>query len=239
MDGGSTVMPIVYPEISLTEICDILETAENVLILTHVNPDGDTIGSAYALHCPSPIPHRLAFLMHGDGDPAWSADETDSAADTYDVICSVDVASPMQLGELGCLLSVVDFMIDHHGTGEPFAPHWIDEHASACGEMLYDIYCELSSRGHFEVHPEAARRIYAAIVSDTGSFKFSNTTTKTHLIAAGMAVWTRRRSVGPCLGSGPSGKCRRRRWRSRICCCSAAAGSVWCCSRRRCLPLPG
>ena len=41
MDGGSTVMPIVYPEISLTEICDILETAENVLILTHVNPDGD------------------------------------------------------------------------------------------------------------------------------------------------------------------------------------------------------
>lgn len=199
MDGGSTVMPIVYPEISLTEICDILETAENVLILTHVNPDGDTIGSAYALQClveaiggrarvicPSPIQHRLAFLMHGDGDPAWSADETDSAADTYDVICSVDVASPMQLGELGCLLSVVDFMIDHHGTGEPFAPHWIDEHASACGEMLYDIYCELSSRGHFEVHPEAARRIYAAIVSDTGSFKFSNTTTKTHLIAAGL-----------------------------------------------------
>ena len=131
MDGGSTVMPIVYPEISLTEICDILETAENVLILTHVNPDGDTIGSAYALQClveamggrarvicPSPIPHRLAFLMHGDGDPAWSAEETDSAADTYDVICSVDVASPMQLGELGCLLSVVDFMIDHHGTGE-------------------------------------------------------------------------------------------------------------------------
>ena len=70
MDGGSTVMPIVYPEISLTEICDILETAENVLILTHVNPDGDTIGSAYALQClveamggrarvicPSPIPH--------------------------------------------------------------------------------------------------------------------------------------------------------------------------------------
>ena len=102
------------------------------------------------------------------------------------MICSVDVASPMQLGELGCLLSVVDFMIDHHGTGEPFAPHWIDEHASACGEMLYDIYCELSSRGHFEVHPEAARRIYAAIVSDTGSFKFSNTTTKTHLIAAGL-----------------------------------------------------
>lgn len=199
MDGGATTAPIVYPEISLSEICEILETAENVLILTHVNPDGDTLGAAYALQClvetmggrarvicPSPIPHRLAFLMHGDGDPAWSEDETDSAADTYDVICSVDVASPMQLGDLICLLPVVDFMIDHHGTGEPFAPHLIDDHASACGEIVYDIYCELSASGHFETHPEAARRIYAAIVSDTGSFKFSNTTTKTHLIAAGL-----------------------------------------------------
>ena len=190
---------IAYPEISLTEICDILENAENVLILTHVNPDGDTIGSAYALKllvealggrarcvCPSAIPHRLSFLRCGAKSPVWTEDETETAADTYDVICSVDVASPMQLDTLGCLLPVVDFMIDHHGTGEAFAPYLIDEQASACGEILYDVYAELAARGHFETHPDAARRIYAAIVSDTGSFKFSNTTPKTHMIAAAL-----------------------------------------------------
>lgn len=196
MDANKT---IVYPTISPEEVCDILENAENVLILTHVNPDGDTIGSAFALKCivealggrarcvcPSDIPHRLAFLTSGTEPTLWSEEETESAADLYDVICAVDVASPMQLGTLDCLLSTVDFMIDHHGTGEPFAPHLIDETASACGEILYDIYATLAGRGHFDTLPEAARRIYAAIVSDTGSFKFSNTTPKTHMIAAAL-----------------------------------------------------
>ncbi len=189
----------VFPTISVEEICDILEDCPRMLILTHVNPDGDCIGSAFALKhmveavggtarcvCPSELPRRLQFLMTGQDDMHLATDgmSLSEALDEYDVICSVDVASPMQLGELSCLSEQVDFMIDHHGVGTRFAPYLLDETASATGEILYDVYATLAARQVFESLPDAARRIYAAMVSDTGSFKFSNTTPKTHLIAA-------------------------------------------------------
>lgn len=189
----------VFPTISVEEICDILEECPRMLILTHVNPDGDCIGSAFALKrmveavggtahcvCPSELPRRLQFLMTGQDDMhlAMEGMSLSEALDEYDVICSVDVASPMQLGELSCLSEQVDFMIDHHGVGTRFAPYLLDETASATGEILYDVYATLAGRQVFGSLPDAARRIYAAMVSDTGSFKFSNTTPKTHLIAA-------------------------------------------------------
>lgn len=187
-----------FPTITVEEICDIIEDCPRMLILTHVNPDGDCIGSAFALKlmveacggtatcvCPSELPKRLRFLMTGQEDMHFTDDMTLSdALDNYDVICSVDVASPMQLGDLAGLCEQVDFMIDHHGVGTRFAPYLLDETASAAGEILYDVYATLAARQVFETLPDAARRIYAAIVSDTGSFKFSNTTPKTHLIAA-------------------------------------------------------
>lgn len=189
----------IFPTISVEEICDILEDCPRMLILTHVNPDGDCIGSAFALKlmveavggtarcvCPSELPRRLQFLMTGQDDMHLATEgmSLSEALDEYDVICSVDVASPMQLGELSCLSEQVDFMIDHHGVGTRFAPYLLDETASATGEILYDVYATLAARQVFESLPDAARRIYAAMVSDTGSFKFSNTTPKTHLIAA-------------------------------------------------------
>jgi len=187
-----------YPTITLEEICDIIEDAPNVLIISHINPDGDTIGSAFALKemicaaggsarciCAGDIPKRLRFLMSGQDDLAFDPDSA-VLPDDFDLICTVDVASPMQLGEFACLIPYIDFMIDHHGVGTPYAPYYVDDTASACGEILYDIYANLANRGLYETCPEAARRIYAAIVSDTGSFKFSNTTPKTHMIAAAL-----------------------------------------------------
>lgn len=183
-----------YPVLSLEKIADELSEAKNALIITHVNPDGDCIGSAFALAaiikecggtarvvCPSPLPKRLVFLC-GDSDVAEI--EPDDPLDCCDKIISVDVASPKQLGALEYLVPNVSFMIDHHGTGEPFAENYVDPTASATGEIVYSIYVILKNRGVIGKIPEAARRIYAAIVSDTGSFKFSNTTPGTHIIAS-------------------------------------------------------
>ena len=75
-------------------------------------------------------------------------------------------------------------MIDHHGMGEPYAPHYVDDTASAAGEIIYSLYKLLRREGKIPSLPDACRRIYAAIVSDTGSFKFSNVTPETHLIAS-------------------------------------------------------
>ncbi|MBQ4606763.1 MAG: hypothetical protein IJB15_08645, partial [Clostridia bacterium] len=77
-----------FPAISLEEICDIIEDTPRMLILTHVNPDGDCIGSAFALKllveaaggsarcvCPSDLPRRLRFLMSGQDDMLFGEDE--------------------------------------------------------------------------------------------------------------------------------------------------------------------
>ena len=195
VNGNSAELEVpVYPTLTLEEAADRIAQIRKALILTHVNPDGDCIGSAFALAeviracggearvvCPSPLPKRLLFLCGDQTDTAFSADEP---TDAYDCIISVDVASPMQLGDLGQLIPDISFMLDHHGTGEPFALHYVDPVASAAGEIIFSVYEILKSRGVIGSLPEAARRIYAAIVSDTGSFKFSNTTPGTHRIAA-------------------------------------------------------
>jgi len=183
----------VWPTLTLEQIAEGLGKAENVLILTHVNPDGDCIGSAFGLKelllamgkqakvvNPGDIPKRLLFLC-GE-QPSFAVEEGE--LDEYDLVLSIDVASPMQLGAHGRLIPRIDWMIDHHGTGETYAQNYVDPMASAAGEIVYEIYEELKKMGLVSSCPSAARKIYAAIVSDTGSFKFSNTTPKTHRIAA-------------------------------------------------------
>ena len=184
----------VYDTVTVSEICDILENTGKVLILSHVNPDGDTIGSAFALKeiiralggearcvcCKEPA-KRLRFLYIDQEDCTYLDDAVE-----YDLVLSIDVASPVQLGELDVLIPRIGLMIDHHGMGEPFAKNYIDPTASAAGEIVFALYEELKNRGKIGILPDAARRMYAAIVSDTGSFKFSNTTPHTHHVAAAL-----------------------------------------------------
>lgn len=188
--------PVCLPEwpiMTVSEIAEGLTKADSVLILTHVNPDGDCIGSAFALkeliHAmgksavvvnPGELPKRLRFLC-GDQE-SLSLDDVNP--DDFGLILSIDVASPMQLGEHAVLIPKIDWMIDHHGMGEAYAKNYIDPTASAAGEIVYTIYKELKSIGAVGKCPEAARKMYAAIVSDTGSFKFSNTTPATHIAAS-------------------------------------------------------
>ncbi len=194
--------------VSIEEVTDFFEwlaaEKKKTLILTHQNPDGDCIGSAYALceilrslggaaevSCADPLPRRLRFLAR----PSWESDdvaesfvtglsEGDSRLEEYGAVISVDTASPVQLGSNEFLIPQIELMIDHHGIGEPYAKNYIDSSASAAGEIVFDIYTELKKRGKIPPIPEAARKMYAAIVSDTGSFKFSNTTKKTHIAAS-------------------------------------------------------
>ena len=194
----------VYETVTLEEAADSLDKAENTLILTHVNPDGDCIGSAFALRDiilalgkdasvanPSVMPKRLKFLScqtgedcPEDGEVPHMSETDEESLSRFDRIISVDVASPIQLDKNAFLIPQISLMIDHHGMGEPFAKNYIDPCASAAGEIVYEMYAYLKSIGKLSSVPDAARKMYAAIVSDTGSFKFSNTTKKTHLIAA-------------------------------------------------------
>jgi len=169
----------------------VMDSFGKTLILGHVNPDADCLGSAFALAeilrgmgkeadvcTPTAPAERLAFMSEG----CLTAETVD--ADKYDTVISVDVASPAQLGELAVYLSRISLMIDHHGVGEAFADHLIDPTAAASGEIVYDLYRELLLTGKIRKNPRVLRMLYAAISADTGSFKFSNTTPHTLAVAS-------------------------------------------------------
>ena len=179
--------------LTLAEAAEVLCRARRVLILIHHNPDGDAAGSAFALSqmlrrmgkitrvvCADPMPKRLRFTLREQEDWIYTA----GMESEYDLLCAVDTASVGQLGTLGHLAEKIGVSIDHHGTGEVFCPAFVDPVASAAGEILFDLYRLWQEGGKLTADADIARLLYTAIVSDTGSFKYSNTTKKTMLAAA-------------------------------------------------------
>ena len=174
--------------ISREDLLTALDRLQSPAVLVHKNPDGDAVGSAVALVrylrgrgveaallSPDPIPARLAFLT--EGVPLFEG--------TPREIVTVDVASLSQAGRLADTVTGAEqvYMIDHHEMSVPYAPHYIRPEDSAVGEVLYDL---LSSGGTQPLPAEIAAPLYAAIASDTGSFRFANVTPKTHRAAAGL-----------------------------------------------------
>jgi phosphoesterase RecJ-like protein len=185
-----------FKALSLGQIADELPKIKNTLILFHVRPDADAVGSAFALRellrvmgvpvwcaCADEIPARLEFLVDGVQGSVLLEDEL---VIDYERIIAVDSASPEQLGSLfGRLRRDVDIMIDHHARGRIYADHYIDTSASATGEIIYRIAELLLSRGAIDEIPERVKNcIYAAISADTGSFRYSNATPTAMRIAA-------------------------------------------------------
>jgi phosphoesterase RecJ-like protein len=161
-----------------------------VAILIHRNPDGDAVGSAAALAnvlsqlgarpyvlSPDKIPDRLKFILEYTG--TYVRDE----ALSEDAI-SIDVASPGQLGSLKDTAPAPFLMIDHHEMGEQFADGYIIPGAASASEALFDIIEVLLREKRIVLTAELAYALYAATSSDTGCFAYSNTSAKTHAIAA-------------------------------------------------------
>ena len=185
-----------YRRLTLGETVDILMERKNTLILCHARPDCDTIGSGLALKklleaagmkahclCMNEIPHRLEFLPSCQDSFLPENIPSDFGAER---VISVDTASPAQLGDLREeYLGRVEMMIDHHGRGEQYADGFILPTASAAGELIFDISREMLRRGAVnEIPKDVDICLYAAISSDTGCFRFSSVTPRTHLIAA-------------------------------------------------------
>lgn len=182
-------MSNVYP-LSLSECADRILAVESATVITHIRPDGDTVGTSVAL-CrlfsalgksaellpADPIPKRLEFLTSG-------VKITDSVNSKTVITC--DVASPAQLGKLFDSLPSVDLSIDHHKVSTPFAPHFTVGDISSAGEVLFRIIEVLVSRGAVELTPEIAYPLYAAMSSDTGGFMFSSANADTYRAAAAL-----------------------------------------------------
>lgn len=168
-----------------------------VALTTHVNADGDGAGSAVALwHLlsarglhpiitnPTPIPGRYRFLLEGMERADRSADAVKQLA-RVDAIVVVDISD---LGRLGHLARAVEAAgvpvacIDHHVSNGslPEGPRLVDPAAAATGELVYD----LARAARWAITPATARALYVALVTDTGGFRFSNTTPRALQVAA-------------------------------------------------------
>ncbi len=188
-------MEKTYAQLNAAEAASVIENAESALIICHRNPDGDAVGSSFALLrifrlmkkrakvvCDSTPPPYLEFITGKDELLYTEGDEN-----RYSLVMSVDTASPSQLGFLSFLIGRIDLMIDHHVSGEPYAPCCLDGDAAAAGELVYKIYEILVNKGVIPRDAGVCRCLFAALSSDTGSFKFSNTTAETFRIASCLA----------------------------------------------------
>lgn len=163
-------------------LCD----GDNFNIFLHASPDGDTVGSGFALCaalrgmgkkanviCSDDIPKSFSFITDG-------YEPQDFEAET---LISVDVADAQLLGKYRALSDRILLSVDHHGLNREFAKYTlVDPSAAAnCENILKLIkYMELP------VDEYIARCIYTGISTDTGCFKYSNTTPKSHIMAAEM-----------------------------------------------------
>ncbi|MBQ3265645.1 MAG: DHH family phosphoesterase [Ruminococcus sp.] len=172
-------------EITLNEAASLLAEHDNFKILTHSYPDGDCLGSGYA----------LAFALRRLGKKANVAvDGKLPSKFTYLVknyeeqdfvpqyIISVDVAAPTLLGDsVMDGVDHIDLCIDHHGTNSIEADNrYVDSTAAAAAEIIWQLLQLL----HVEPDEDIAGGIYTGISTDTGCFVYTNTTPRTHHIAA-------------------------------------------------------
>lgn len=171
--------------LTVQEAAARLRQMNNVLLLTHVRPDGDTIGSAAALCQALRDMGKTAYLLYNPeitdtyapyAEPYWA-----SEGFVPEHIVSTDIAALNLLPDnAAAYASRVELTIDHHGSQEFFAAETcLDADAAACGEIIYRVIRELTA-----VTPAIALLLYVAISTDTGCFVYANTTADTHRIAA-------------------------------------------------------
>ena len=172
----------------LSQVVELIENKNDYAITTHIRPDGDGIGSSLGLYWLLNSLGKKAEVIVRDRIPD-SYNQLPGAANIrqiaelekdYDAVFVIECSDLERPGIRG-LESQTVVNIDHHATSEHFgAINWIDATASAVGEMIYNLCKAIGGR----ITKEIAECIYLALVTDTGSFHFPNTTERTLKVAS-------------------------------------------------------
>lgn len=172
--------------IEVQQAAEYLKSNDDFLIMTHASPDGDTLGCGYGLCralqrlgkrarvvCPEEIPKKFEYLFTAVKEQEFE----------YKTVVCVDVADLKLLGDMSDIGEKAELCIDHHVSNKHYAKRLLlrAEYAAAC-ELVYKVIKALG----VEFDKELANCIYTGVATDTGCFKYSNTTAQTHMIAAEM-----------------------------------------------------
>lgn len=172
----------------LSQVVELIENKNSFAITTHIKPDGDGVGSSLGLYwLLRSLGKDADVIVHGDVPPAYmslpGADEirdVSSVNGKYDAVFVIECSDLTRPGIDG-LDKQFTVNIDHHATSEHFGTiNWIDSTASAVGEMIYNLCKAIGGK----ITSEIAECVYMALVTDTGSFHFPNTSDRTLKVAS-------------------------------------------------------
>ena len=172
-----------------TEVARFLLERDRYAILTHRRPDGDTLGSAAALCRGLRMLGKTAHILANPDLSerfAWlHAGLTKDSVEEGDTIVSVDVASPQLIPNCYAhLLGSIALRIDHHATATSFTEReLVDASSASCAEVVWDILLEMGAAPDRDL----AEAAYVGLSTDTGCFRYANTTAHTFLVAAACA----------------------------------------------------
>lgn len=170
------------------QLNDIIKSSKNILVISHLNPDGDTLGSMCGMYSAikdnfkknvdmlllSKVPGIYEFLPYIH--EAKHLDQYDKSRE-YDLIINVDIAAYDRMCDASVLFekAKITVNIDHHKTNNSYAKmNFVDSNASSTGELLYGLMKEMG----WKISLNTAIALYTAILTDTGSFRFENTGVK-------------------------------------------------------------
>ena len=187
--------------IPVTAIKEQLSNSKNLIITSHKNPDGDAVGSAMGLFhvlknegfevhviLPDRFPDFLKWMPATEGIIYYDTDASSAQQliDKADLIFCLDYNDLSRIGDLGSPLanfSKTKILVDHHpNPSNEFQISYSDTTASSTSQMVVELVNALNYESGID--QSAAACLYSGILTDTGSFRFSSTSSKTHLIAA-------------------------------------------------------
>lgn len=176
----------------MSRIKQLLENSRRVLVVTHVDPDGDALGTqlafaAYLRHIgkqpilvrDDAVPDKYQFLSGVNDVP--TVDGIDSNLE-FDTALVIECPVIDRVGQAERFLNdnVRIINLDHHRDNSGFGDvNWIDANTSSVGEMAYEYFMQVG----YEISPVVAEYLYTAILTDTGRFRYSNTSARTMEIA--------------------------------------------------------
>ena len=172
----------------LSQVVELIENKNVFGITTHIKPDGDGVGSSLGLcWLLRSLGKEAEVIVHGEVPQAYrslpGAEEIQDVKyvnGKYDAVFVIECSDLTRPGIDG-LENQFTVNIDHHSTSEHFGTiNWIDSTASAVGEMIYNLCKAIGGR----ITKEIAECVYMALVTDTGSFHFPNTSDRTLKVAS-------------------------------------------------------
>lgn len=177
------------------EIINHINEANNILIISHIGPDGDTIGSTIAManlikenfenkNVHFVIQHKIPdiYKFLPNVNQAYLTNK-ELPISCYDMAISVDCATKNRMGYIENFFDNAKFKVnlDHHATNPAYANiNIINGALSSCGELVFDF----AEKMNLKISKETATCLYTAILTDTGAFRYSNTTSNTFITAA-------------------------------------------------------